>query len=133
MFSGPKSFSIVEALATEEERQRLLGAFNDAITETLIQEIEPDVQTRVRVAGADEDRTTGNLLAAGFDHSTARPVGDAAPDPHRHKHVLVFNATYDPAENRIKAGQFGNIKRTASISRRRFTRGWPPNSKAWAT
>ncbi|KAJ3077635.1 hypothetical protein HK102_005073 [Quaeritorhiza haematococci] len=111
VFSGPKSFSVVEALASEEERQRLLGAFNDAIAETLVQDIEPDVQTRVRTDGADFDRTTGNLLAAAFDHSTARPVGDAAPDPHRHKHVLVFNATYDPAERRIKAGQFGNIKR----------------------
>jgi conjugative relaxase-like TrwC/TraI family protein len=113
VFSGPKSFSIVEALASEDERQCLLGAFNDAITETLVKDIEPDVQTRVRADGADEDRTTGNLLAACFDHSTARPVGDAAPDPHRHKHVLVFNATYDPVEQRIKAGQFGNIKRDA--------------------
>jgi conjugative relaxase-like TrwC/TraI family protein len=113
VFSGPKSFSIAEALASEEERQRLLGAFNDAITETLVKDIEPDVQTRVRADGADEDRTTGNLLAAGFDHSTARPVGDAVPDMHRHKHLLVFNATYDPVEQRIKAGQFGNIKRDA--------------------
>lgn len=111
VFSAPKSFSIVEALAGESERQRLLGAFNDAIAETLSQDIEPDVQARVRTDGADWDRATGNLLAAAFDHSTARPVGDAAPDPHRHKHVLVFNATYDPVERRIKAGQFGNIKR----------------------
>src|SRR5262249_51033299 len=35
VFSGPKSFSILEALASEAERQRLLGAFNDAIAETL--------------------------------------------------------------------------------------------------
>lgn len=111
VFSAPKSFSIVEALATEDERRRLLGAFDEAVRETLAEDIEPDVQTRVRTDGADTDRTTGNLLAAAFDHSTARPVGDAPPDPHRHKHVLVFNATYDPVERRVKAGQFGNIKR----------------------
>ena len=28
-----------------------------------------------------------------------------------HTHLLVFNATRDPEENRIKAGQFGNLKR----------------------
>jgi conjugative relaxase-like TrwC/TraI family protein len=111
LFSAPKSFSVLEALASEEERGRLLAAFDDAIAETLKEDIEPDVQTRVRIEGADTDRTTGNLLAAAFDHSTARPVGDAVPDMHRHKHVLVFNATFDPVERRIKAGQFGNIKR----------------------
>lgn len=111
VFSAPKSFSIVEALAGEGERRRLLGAFDDAVAETLSQDVEPDVQARVRAGGADWDRATGNLLAAAFDHSTARPVGDAAPDPHRHKHVLVFNATYDPVERRIKAGQFGDVKR----------------------
>lgn len=113
VFSAPKSFSIVEGLASEPERQRLLRAFDEAIAETVKEDIEPDVQTRVRTGGADEDRTTGNLLAAAFDHSTARPVGDAPPDPHRHKHLLVFNATFDPVEGRIKAGQFGNIKRDA--------------------
>src|SRR5208283_2255131 len=34
-FSGPKSFSIIEAFAGEEERPRLRQAFNDAIAETV--------------------------------------------------------------------------------------------------
>ena len=112
VFSGPKSFSIVEALAGEEERRSLLRAFDQAIVETMREAVEPDMQTRERRAGADIDRTTGNLLSASFDHSTARPPEDGGPpDMHRHRHVFVFNATYDPAERRIKAGQFGNLKR----------------------
>ena len=86
-FSGPKSFSIIEAFASEDERRRLRQAFDEAINETVDQDIEPDMQTRVRTGGADDDRTTGNVLTAGFDHSTARPK-DAAitmPDPHRHQ------------------------------------------------
>ncbi|AMV40245.1 MobF family relaxase [Planctomyces sp. SH-PL62] len=110
VFSAPKSFSIVEALAGESGRQELLSAFDASIRETM-EELEADMQTRVRRQGADCDRTTGNLLYASFDHSTARPVGGAVPDMHRHRHVLVFNATFDADEDRIKAGQFAAIKR----------------------
>ena len=112
VFSGPKSFSILEALAGEAERGRLLAAFDQAITETLADDIEPDMQARVRKGGAFDNRTTGNLLAAGYDHSTARPVdNNTPPDPHRHRHVFVFNATFDPIERRIKAAECGNIVR----------------------
>ena len=111
VFSGPKSFSIVEALAPEAERRRLWKAFDEAVMETMKEDIEPDMQTRVRKDGAFENRTTGNMVYADFDHSTSRPVGDAPPDMHRHKHVLAFNATYDPVENCIKAVEIGNIKR----------------------
>lgn len=109
-FSACKSFSVLEALAPEAERKRLLAAFDEAVTETMERDVEPDMLTRDRKEGADFNRPTGNLLWAGFDHSTARPVGDAVPDMHRHRHVLVFNATFDPEEGRIKAGQFGSIK-----------------------
>lgn len=111
VFSGPKSFSIVEALASPEERQRLLEAFDAAVTETMEKDVEPDMLTRIRRSGEDVDRKTQNAVWATFDHSTARPVGDHPPDMHRHKHVVVFNATYDPVEHRIKAGQFHDTKR----------------------
>jgi hypothetical protein len=61
-FSGPKSFSIVEAFAGAEERKRLRRAFDDAIAETVAQDIEPDMQCRERAKGADRDITTGNVL-----------------------------------------------------------------------
>ena len=109
-FSGPKSFSIAEALAGEADRRAMLAAFDAAATDTM-REAEADMQTRIRTGGQDADRTTGNMLWAGFNHSTSRPVKGQVPDMHRHKHVLVFNATLDPVEGRIKAGQFGNLKR----------------------
>lgn len=110
--SGPKSFSILEAFAGEEERRRLLRAFDEAVEETVAADLEPDMATRVRVGGADCNRVTGNLLTAAFDHATARPERDGSlPDPHRHKHLLVWNATFDPVEGRIKASQLGDIVR----------------------
>ena len=110
-FSVPKSVSAVEALADEAERARLLLAFDEAVSETMTEQIEPDLHTRVRVGGAREDRRAGTMIWASFDHSTSRPVDGSPPDPHRHRHVVVFNATHDPVEDRIKAGEFANIKR----------------------
>lgn len=110
VFSAPKSFSDLEALASEDERTRLLVAFDSSVEETM-EEVEADMRTRVRRGGERSDRVTGNMAWAAFRHSTARPVEGAPPDPHRHTHVLVFNATHDQEEGRIKAGEFGFIKR----------------------
>jgi conjugative relaxase-like TrwC/TraI family protein len=110
VFSAPKSFSDLEALASEDERNRLLAAFDASVEETM-GEVEADMRTRVRRGGERSDRVTGNLAWAAFRHSTSRPVEGAPPDPHRHTHVLVFNATHDQEEDRIKAGEFGGIKR----------------------
>jgi conjugative relaxase-like TrwC/TraI family protein len=111
VFSGPKSFSLLEAFAGDALRGQLLAAFDESVRETLREEIEPDMQARVRRDGAFENRDTGNMVWAEFDHSTARPVDGMPPDPHRHKHVACFNATFDPVEGRIKAGDFARIKR----------------------
>lgn len=128
VFSAPKSFSIVEAMASESDRQALLGAFDEAITATM-SEIEQDMHTRVRKDGAFHDRPTGNMVWAEFDHSTARPVerkpaandnfpGDKPPandnhppDMQRHRHVFAFNVTWDAQEKCFKAGEFSRIKR----------------------
>lgn len=112
--SGPKSFSIIEAMAPPEERKRLLAAFDEAAMETVALDIEPDMQTRLRKGGMDADLTTGNVLGAYFDHSTARPEGGKPPDPHRHRHLIFFNATHNQQEGRIKAAQFGVIVRDRS-------------------
>lgn len=111
VFSGPKSFSIALALAPEDVRPDLQKAFDDAVWETMEQHVEPDMLTRVRKDGAFENRRTGNMCWAMFGHSTSRPVPGFAPDMQEHKHVFVFNATDDPVEQRIKAGEFGEIKR----------------------
>jgi conjugative relaxase-like TrwC/TraI family protein len=107
-FNCPKSVSVVHGLTGDE---RILGAFREAVSETMRQ-MESDMKTRVRVRGADEDRKTGNMVWGEFVHFTARPV-EGRPDPHLHAHCYAFNATYDPVEEKWKAGQFGDIKRDA--------------------
>lgn len=107
-FSAPKSVSVLYELSGDE---RILGAFRDAVKETM-QEAEAEMKTRVRKSGQDENRKTGNMVWAEFVHFTSRPV-DGVPDPHLHAHVFAPNITYDGSEKRWKAGQFGDLKRDA--------------------
>jgi len=108
--SVPKSASILRAFASEELGSDLDAARDRAIA-GMMAEVEADMQTRVRKGGGSSDRTTGNLAYAAFHHTTSRPVPGHPPDMHEHTHLLCFNATMDAEENRIKAGQFGNLKR----------------------
>lgn len=107
-FHCPKSISLLYGVTRDE---RILGAFRQAVRDTM-EDIELEVQTRVRKAGKNEDRTTGNLAWGEFVHFTSRPV-DNVPDPHLHAHCFVFNVTHDPVEDRWKAAQFRNLKRDA--------------------
>lgn len=131
--SVPKSASILRAFAGEELVGKLDLARDSAIG-GMMAGIEADMQTRVRRGKASDDRTTGNMAWAAFHHTTSRPVNrkrylaalagndnvlrwllgandNIPPDMHDHTHLLVFNATMDPQEKRIKAGQFGSLKR----------------------
>lgn len=105
-FHVPKSVSILYALTKDD---RVVDAFRDSVDATM-QDMEAEMQTRVRAGGKNEDRTTGNLVWGEFVHFTARPV-DGVPDPHLHAHCFVFNTTWDADESRWKAGQFAGIKR----------------------
>lgn len=105
-FHVPKSVSLLYGLTREE---RILDAFRESVDATM-QDIEAEMQTRVRVGGRNEDRTTGNMIWGEFIHFTARPV-DGVPDPHLHAHCFVFNTTWDDKESRWKAGQFAGVKR----------------------
>ncbi|MDR3404231.1 MAG: MobF family relaxase [Chthoniobacter sp.] len=107
-FHCPKS---VSAMYVHSKDERILGAFRQAVGDTM-HEMEAEMQTRVRMGGAQEKRVTGNMIWAEFTHMTARPVG-GKPDPHLHAHCFAFNATYDPTEERWKAGHFGDLKRDA--------------------
>lgn len=109
-FSAPKGFSLLEAFASDAERAAFNDAFDRAVSETMAEFIEPDMRVRVRAGGADHDVASGSMLWAGFDHTTSRQVEGKPPDPHKHKHVLAFNCTLSP-DGRLKAGQFGDIKR----------------------
>lgn len=108
-FDVPKSVSLLYGLTGDE---RVLSVFQGAVNATM-QEMEAEMQTRVRTGGRNEDRTTGNLVWGTYVHTTARPV-DGVPDPQLHAHVFCFNATFDEQEARWKAGEFAGLKRDAS-------------------
>jgi conjugative relaxase-like TrwC/TraI family protein len=108
-FHVPKSVSIAHAFT--DDKANIEKAFKSSVKETLT-EIEKNMQTRVRKAYTYDDRNTGNIAYAEFTHYTARPV-DGFPDPHLHGHYIVFNATKDKTEGKIKAGKFLKIKENA--------------------
>jgi conjugative relaxase-like TrwC/TraI family protein len=95
-FSPPKSVSLAAFLGKDE---RILQAHARAVRSAL-REFEAFTATRIRLDGAQTDRLTGNFAAALFTHDTSRAL-----DPHVHTHCIVFNATFDPVENRWKALQ----------------------------
>jgi conjugative relaxase-like TrwC/TraI family protein len=101
----PKCVSLIYGLTGD---QRILDAFRDSVNRTM-EEIEQEIQTRVRKSGKDADRITGNAVWGEFIHQTARPI-DGVPDPHLHAHTFLFNATFDETEGRWKAAQIGAIK-----------------------
>jgi len=106
-FSVPKDISV---LAYTTGDQRIIDAFHESCRYTM-REVEKDACVRERRGGADADRKSGNLVIAEFRHETSRPVDAHVPDPHLHAHYVVFNASYDPAEKKFKAVQFGELKR----------------------
>jgi conjugative relaxase-like TrwC/TraI family protein len=114
-FSVPKSLSLY--LATQED-QKVESMILDAFRETIAL-MEDNMETRVRVNGRNETRSTGNMIYARFTHREARPVNGLS-DPHYHIHCYVFNATFDPVEDRWKAGQFRGLKTDALSYERAF-------------
>jgi len=93
-FSPPKSVSLAGFLGKDE---RILQA-HDRAARVALQHFEAFAATRVRRDGARGERLTGNFAAALFAHDTSRAL-----DPHLHTHCIVFNATFDPVEQRWKA------------------------------
>ena len=110
--SAPKSVSILGVTMQDE---RIVEAHREAAA-VAIRELEAFAGTRVRKSGAMEDRATGNLVAAAFVHTSSRAL-----DPQLHTHFTVFNATFDPVENRWKAlqssGMFGAIHYGTAVYR----------------
>jgi len=93
VIAPPKSVSVV-ALYQDD---RIVALHEEVVRQTML-ELEKFAETRVRKAGANTERVTGNLVTACFRHDTSREL-----DPHLHTHCVVFNATFDPVESRWKA------------------------------
>jgi conjugative relaxase-like TrwC/TraI family protein len=85
-FSAPKSVSLT-ALVGGDERVRL--AHREAVGVALS---ELEQYTRARIGGNHPPETTGQFVAAKFEHDTARPVNGYAA-PQLHTHAVIFNMT----------------------------------------
>jgi conjugative relaxase-like TrwC/TraI family protein len=85
-FSAPKSISLT-ALVGGDDRVR--EAHREAVNVALS---ELEKYTQARIGGNHPAETTGQFVAAKFEHDTARPV-DGYAAPQHHTHVVVFNMT----------------------------------------
>jgi len=85
-FSAPKSISLT-ALVGGDDRVR--EAHREAVNVALN---ELERYTQARIGGNNPAETTGQFVAAKFEHDTARPV-DGYSAPQLHTHVVIFNMT----------------------------------------
>ena len=85
-FSAPKSVSLT-ALVGGDDRVREAHA---AAVTAAVAELER--YTQARIGGNNPAETTGKLIAAKFEHDTARPV-DGYAAPQLHTHVFMMNVT----------------------------------------
>jgi conjugative relaxase-like TrwC/TraI family protein len=85
-FSAPKSVSLT-ALVGGDDRVR--EAHREAVNVALN---ELERYTQARIGGNHPAETTGQFVAAKFEHDTARPV-DGYAAPQLHTHAVVFNMT----------------------------------------
>lgn len=105
--SPPKSVSVVAFIGDD---QRIFGAHERAVR-AMLREFEAFAATRIRTGSQQADRLTGNVAAALFTHDTSRAL-----DPHLHTHCIVFNATFDPVEERWKALQNHELLRARKFA-----------------
>jgi len=82
-----------------------------------LNELEPYVQARL--GGNRRPETTGQAVAAVFEHDSARPV-DGYAAPQLHTHVVIFNLT-ETAEGTVRPLQPRELYRTQQIRNRRVS------------
>jgi conjugative relaxase-like TrwC/TraI family protein len=103
-FSSPKSVSLT-ALVGGDERVR---EAHRASVRVALKELEPYVQARL--GGNRRPETTGNAIAALFEHDSARPVNGYAA-PQLHTHAVIFNLT-ETADGTVRPLQPRELYRT---------------------
>jgi conjugative relaxase-like TrwC/TraI family protein len=85
-FSAPKSVSLTALVGGDEGVRE---AHRDSVRIALEQ---LEHYTQARIGGNHPPETTGNFVAAKFEHDTARPV-DGYVAPQLHTHAVIFNLT----------------------------------------
>ena len=114
--SIPKGVTV----ALEAGDHRIHDALWDAGRETMA-DLEKMIATRVRQGGRQEDRVTGNMVYYAFEHPETRPAkADGMPDPDRHIHFVIPNATWDATEHQWKAIKIHDIYTLRKYFDRRF-------------
>jgi conjugative relaxase-like TrwC/TraI family protein len=103
-FSAPKSVSLTELVGGDE---RVREAHRESVRVAL-NELEPYVQARL--GGNRRPETTGNAIAALFEHDSARPV-DGYAAPQLHTHAVIFNLT-ETADGTVRPLQPRELYRT---------------------
>src|SRR6516164_3524159 len=104
VFGLPKSLSVYLAITGDRVVENIARS---AVDETMWA-MECEMECKVRKEGLHEDRRTGELLYSKFFHRDSRPINGLS-DPHWHVHCFLHNATFDPVEERWKAGQFRGV------------------------
>src|ERR1700738_4033377 len=104
VFGVPKSLSIYLTITGDHVVENIARS---AVDETM-HAMEAEMQCKVRRGGLHEDCRTGELLYSKFFHRDPRPINGLS-DPHWHVHCFLHNATFDPVEERWKAGQFRGL------------------------
>lgn len=94
--SPPKDVSILHLVGGDG---RMADWWREAVAET-VREIEAVTATRVRRAGTNGNRVTGNFVTAIVTHDANRSL-----DPQLHTHLCIMNVTYDAEEQRWKSVQ----------------------------
>ncbi len=85
-FSAPKSVSITALVGSDK---RVREAHGESV-KTALAELERYIQARI--GGNRPAETTAKMIAAKFEHDSARPVNGYSA-PHLHTHVVIFNVT----------------------------------------
>jgi conjugative relaxase-like TrwC/TraI family protein len=104
VFGVPKSLSIYLAITSDQ----VVESITRSTVDETMRLMESEMQCKVRKGGVHEDRRTGELLYSKFFHRDSRPIKGLS-DPHWHVHCFLHNATFDPVEERWKAGQFRGL------------------------
>jgi conjugative relaxase-like TrwC/TraI family protein len=103
-FSAPKSVSVTALVGGDDHVRE---AHRESVRVAL-KELEPYVQARL--GGNRRPETTGNAIAALFEHDSARPVNGYAA-PQLHTHAVIFNLT-ETADGTVRPLQPRELYRT---------------------
>jgi conjugative relaxase-like TrwC/TraI family protein len=87
-FAPSKSVSVVWAFGNEKQRSDMLACHHNAV-DSVMKYVEDNlIEARITENNKTSRITTGNMVAARFDHFTSREL-----DPQLHSHVVVANMT----------------------------------------